>query len=665
MSETEPTPSPAEASQRLLMAELALIWNALHLAEKDRDPARARSDARESDTARYLQESFNQAGRELNGPGTLDRLTDLFGLTPFERAVLLLCAGVELDAAFAEKCTASAANPDRSLPTFGLAFSILPEPHWSALSPDGPLRHWRLIEIGTGASLINTPLRIDERILHYLTGVDCLDPRLVGYLEAVPAEEPYTPSARALSLQVARAWAEADPAALPVVQLCGGPRRSVRNVAAAAAKLTGCALYAMPVERLPGSPVELEMLQRLWHREAALGHAVLLLECSAGAFGDERHEPLIKAWADRGRGPLIVATPEPLSGWSRPALRFDVHKPTAAEQRRLWRQCLGATDGIPDARVDRLVGQFNLEAPVIMEAADEGRLRCSDDAEPAADALWDACRIASRRRLDELAPRIESRASWDDLVVPVRVREVLREIVGQVARRSRVYEDWGFAAKSKRGLGITALFSGASGTGKTLAAEVLANELRLDLYRIDLSRTVSKYIGETEKNLARVFDAAEEGGAVLLFDEADALFGRRSEVRDSHDRHANIEVSYLLQRMEAYRGLAVLTTNMKDALDPAFLRRLRFVVEFPFPDDRLRRDIWSRVFPAATPVKGLDLPRLARLNLAGGNIHNLAMNAAFLAADRDEPVEMHHLVRAARSEFAKLDKPFSESELVG
>ncbi len=198
-----------------------------------------------------------------------------------------------------------------------------------------------------------------------------------------------------------------------------------------------------------------------------------------------------------------------------------------------------------------------------------------------------------------------------------------------------------------------------------MAAEVLANELRLDLYRIDLSSVVSKYIGETEKNLRRVFDAAEAGGAVLLFDEADALFGKRSEVKDSHDRYANIEVSYLLQRMEAYRGLAILTTNMKDALDHAFLRRIRFVVQFPFPDAGQRAEIWRRIFPASTPTEGLDLDQLARLNVAGGNIRNIALHAAFLAADAGEPVRMTHLLRAAQGEYTKLEKPLTETEIRG
>jgi SpoVK/Ycf46/Vps4 family AAA+-type ATPase len=231
--------------------------------------------------------------------------------------------------------------------------------------------------------------------------------------------------------------------------------------------------------------------------------------------------------------------------------------------------------------------------------------------------------------------------------------------------RAKVCDQWGFAEQSKGGLGLSALFSGSSGTGKTLAAEILANEMQLDLFRIDLSAVVSKYIGETEKNLRRVFDAAEEGGAVLLFDEADALFGKRSEVKDSHDRYANIEVSYLLQRMEAYRGLAILATNRRESLDSAFLRRIRFVVQFPFPDALQRAEIWRRIFPANTPTDRLDLTKLSRLNVAGGNIRNVALNAAFLAADAREPVRMTHLLRAARMEYDKLEKPLTDAEMGG
>jgi len=225
-----------------------------------------------------------------------------------------------------------------------------------------------------------------------------------------------------------------------------------------------------------------------------------------------------------------------------------------------------------------------------------------------------------------------------------------------------VYEEWGFAEKINRGLGITVLFHGPSGTGKTMAAEVLANKLGLDLYRIDLSTVISKYIGETEKHLRQIFDAAEQGGAILLFDEADALFGKRSEVKDSHDRYANIEVSYLLQRMEAYRGLAILTTNQKSALDAAFLRRIRFVIQFPFPDAGQRTKIWSRIFPRQIPTESLNFQKLSKLNVTGGNIQNIAMNAAFIAAEQERPVTMSDIRNATQMEYAKIEKPLSVAE---
>ncbi|WOJ90447.1 ATP-binding protein [Methylocapsa polymorpha] len=287
------------------------------------------------------------------------------------------------------------------------------------------------------------------------------------------------------------------------------------------------------------------------------------------------------------------------------------------------------------------------------------------DADSVGEQLWDACRIQSRERLGDQAQRLETATKWEDLVLPEAQKAALQEIVAQVRQRAKVYDQWGFAAKSARGLGVSALFSGTSGTGKTLAAEIMANELRLDLYRIDLSQVVSKYIGETEKNLRRVFEAAEAAGAVLLFDEADALFGKRSEVKDSHDRYANMEVSYLLQRMESYRGLAVLTTNMQQALDPAFKRRLRFIIHFPFPDEVERAEIWRRVFPRDAPLDGVDVTRLARLNVAGGNIRNIALGAAFLAADERSPVRMAHLLRAARAECAKLERPLTDGEILG
>jgi hypothetical protein len=344
------------------------------------------------------------------------------------------------------------------------------------------------------------------------------------------------------------------------------------------------------------------------------------------------------------------------------------------DQLHLWRSALNGNgadkDGADGAGegLGRLTAQFSLPAHAIRAAAASVRRRA--DAAPGTGPdigrlAWQAGLAEARVGLDELGRRVEPRATMDDLVLPAPQRAVLDEIVAHVRQRALVHEDWGFSAVLRRGLGVTALFAGGTGTGKTLAAEVVAGALGLDLFVVDLSQVVSKYIGETEKNLRRVFDAAERGGAVLLFDEADALFGKRSEVKDSHDRYANIEVSYLLMRMEAYRGLAVLTTNMRKALDSAFLRRLRFVVEFPFPGPAERSEIWRRVIPPRAPAAGLDFARLGQLTVTGGSIRNIALSAAFLAADEGAPIGMRHMKAAAHTEYLKLDRSLTPAEVAG
>jgi hypothetical protein len=434
-------------------------------------------------------------------------------------------------------------------------------------------------------------------------------------------------------------------------------------VAAAASAQIGLHLHALPADAVPAALADQESLRRLWERESALSGSALLVDA---ATPDTAQLSSVSRFLERLGGPVLVASSEPLRTLARTGIVLDLERPTPTEQHALWKDALGPLAPRLNGQIDAVVAQFDLSANAIRLAA--ARAGAGQDAEhpvPPRHVIWDACRLQARPRLDDLAQRIAPAATWDDLVLPESPRLLLREVVAHVRQRTRVYDTWGFAQKGSRGLGISALFAGASGTGKTMAAEVLANELRLDLYRIDLSAVVSKYIGETEKNLRRVFDAAEEGGALLFFDEADALFGKRSQVKDSHDRYANIEISYLLQRMEAYRGLAILATNLKGALDTAFLRRIRFVVGFPFPDAAQRAEIWRRIFPADTPVVDLDVEQLARLNVPGGSIRNIALGAAFLAADAAEPVAMSHVLRAARTEYAKLEKPLTELEIGG
>jgi hypothetical protein len=577
-------------------------------------------------------------------------LVELFGLSKFERALLLTCAAVELDASFAE---------DWGIPTFGTALDKLPHAHWSALAPSAPLRHWRLLELDEDR-LTAAPLRIDERILHYLLGLHYLDGRLEGVVDPWVGVVDQLPSSHeAVAAAVTATW-QCSASEPPLIALLGPDTAAKPAIAASACERLGLGLCTLSARAIPELHVERETLRRLWTREAMMTGSGLLLDCyDTVADGDQA--PIVSL-LEQLAVPTMISSVEPLRLLKRRALRFSVERPTMAEQRASWELALGGEAAAMNGMLDELVEQFDLGLHTIEAAALQAT---SDGRGPAADRIWAACRAQARPRLDDLAERVESRAGWDDLVLPELQRELLRAIAAHVGHRVHVHERWGFAAKSRRGLAISTLFVGGSGTGKTMAAEVLAGELRLDLYRVDLSAVVSKYIGETEKNLRRVFDAAQEGGVILLFDEADALFGKRTEVKDSHDRHANIEVSYLLQRMESYRGLAILTTNFRSALDEAFLRRLRFVVEFPFPDAAQREEIWRRVFPPQTPTAGLDMSRLARLNIPGGNVRNIALNAAFFAAEARSEVGMSHVLRAARNEYVKLGKPLAGSEIGG
>ncbi|NJO78627.1 MAG: ATP-binding protein [Cyanobacteria bacterium RM1_2_2] len=641
------------ANQQHLTAALALIRSTIARSV-------GLSDWVEDET--QLRQALQAAKAALPALSALEQLSRLFGLSAFEEDILLLCAGMELDARFVRLCALSQSDPQRAYPTFSLALSALANPHWDALTPTAPLRHYHLIEIGQGTTLTLSPLRINERILHYLTGTQYLDIRLFGLVERVKQGTDLVPSQQQQIAQIEAALTNALSAEPPpVIQLCGSETLSKRSLVMQVCERLHFKLWQISAQTVPTLPAELEQFCRLWTRETLLNASVLLLDCDH-FDPDPLQLARLTQLVERLPSLLFISSRERLPLPQRPVVHLEIHKPTAAEQILAWQTALPAESAESFSQIQTLVSQFNLNTATIHTLS--SRLKASGHS-PDFRALWTACRIQARPRLDELAQRIEPSASWQDLVLPEAQTQILRSAAAHVGQRSRVYEQWGFAAKGNRGLGISALFAGASGTGKTLAAEVLAHQLHLDLYRVDLSSVVSKYIGETEKNLRRVFDAATEGGVILLFDEADALFGKRSEVKDSRDRYANIEVSYLLQRMECYPGLAILTTNLKSALDTAFLRRIRFVVQFPFPDAAQRAEIWRRIFPADTPTQNLDPLKLAQLNIAGGNIRNVALNAAFLAADAGEPVQMHHLLQAARTEYAKLEKTLTESEIGG
>lgn len=610
-------------------------------------------------------EAAMAAAERLEPRPALLQLAQRFGMSRFEQQVLLLCAAMELDPQIASLCTQVRGNSHHSYPTFALALSLFDQPAWDSLSPERPLRYWRLLEINQpGAQPLTTSaLRADERIVNYIKGLNYLDDRLTPLL--IPLEYPETdlPTSQQTAITtITQALHQPSPQpGSPVLQLLGPDSTSKQLVAQQAATDLGRLLYRLPAELLPIQAAELETFMRLWQRESLLLPIALYLDAheTDGKAPAEGQTPPLHRFLSRSGGLLFFSSRDVRPNLDRPTLLVDIDKPTTDEQRNLWAAALGDRAGDSPAQI---ASQFNLNPIAIQQIAQSVLAEPPTQDDRLSDRLWAACLSSSRPQLDVLAQRLDSKATWEDIVLPEEEEGLLHQIAEQVRQRHRVYQDWGFENRMNRGLGISALFAGESGTGKTMAAEVIANALDLDLYRIDLSAVVSKYIGETEKNLRRLFDAAEDGGAILFFDEADALFGKRSEVKDSHDRYANIEINYLLQRIEAFRGLAILATNMRSALDQAFVRRLRFIVTFPFPTPVDRQKMWQHVFPVETPTHDLNVARLARLNLTGGNIHNVALNAAFLAAQKKTPVTMPLVLQAARAEFRKLDRPINEAD---
>jgi len=584
---------------------------------------------------------------------TLNFLCTQFGLSEFERHVVLLCAGVELEPYLAHLCASAQTDPRCDYPSFGLALAVLPGAHWSALSPQAPLRHWHLVDLGDTHHLTSARLMLDERILHFLLGVGALDTRLAALARPLVTDIPLSSMQQREAERLERVWTQAD-SEVPVLALQGDDHAAARAVAMRTCEACGLRPLILRADELPHAAVERNLLARLLTRECMLGGTALVIEAAADDAG-------VGHLLDQLAGPIILLGPSPATRHR--CITRTIAKPRSAERRELWRAAL-PEHALDEGELAQLAAHFEFSAADIQTAATTAHMEAAPH-ESTNKTVWRACRRYARGPLDHAAHRLAPHAAWDDLVLPPGQLAILHDIAHQVRHRATVYEQWGYAAKGARGLGISALFAGESGTGKTLAAEVIAADLGIDLYRIDLAAVVSKYIGETEKNLERLFSAAEASGAVLLFDEADALFGKRSEVKDSHDRYANVELAYLLQRMESYRGLSILTTNAKSLLDTAFLRRIRFIVQFPFPDAAQRAEIWRRVFPAELPMEAIPIDRLARLHVAGGHIRNIALNAAFLAADEGGPLRMTHLARAARIEYAKLERPLGEAEIGG
>lgn len=722
----------------------------------------------------------------------LDSLCHLFGLSNFERMVILLCSGAELKSVIANLCAkANGEDPNSQYATFELALSLFENAHWSAISPTSPLRRFKLITVVEyqNVPVVKCPIKIEERVLHYLLGVSYVDRRLYNVLTPLSDKSgrifTMTPQShhevvekimmscsgssdnRHRDIQVTDndnhdvdinnrgcnvAGSSGTHFTSFLVHLWGSDRVGKESIVRKVCDKNGLDIYQLHFDSLltkSSSPSdEIGTFVDLLCREALLLRSAILItlvegdpsSSDAGTALSREILTIIASNILRCGQPVFLSTPDRLPPSliamlsSEKMVSFEISKLEKSEQRQIWHECLlnsmtllqrelqfssstctssslkcqdvskpairhamqrGKRIVITDIDLWSITDNFDFNLSEILSAIDKtvlferysqppqtrqegsapkthGKKQYQNRQERSSylDSLWKACREQSAPNVaaDHLAIQIVPKSTLDDLVLPEYLMQLLKWIVMHVKNRSKVYGDWGFGTQRSiggRGLGLSALFEGESGTGKTMAAEALANYLDLDLYKIDLASVVSKYIGETEKNLKRVFDAAERGGAILFFDEADALFGRRSEVKDSHDRYANIEVGYLLQRLEQYKGLAILATNMRTNLDPAFVRRLKFIVKFPFPDEESRTKIWSKVFPKLTPTSELDFRRLAKLNIAGGNIRNIALNASFMAADHDQPVSMKHLMLAVRLEYEKMGKNLSSVERAG
>jgi SpoVK/Ycf46/Vps4 family AAA+-type ATPase len=677
----------AEADELLDKAIGAPTWASVPLPPELREALQTRLDQLSADMAQHTVESLRH-GVSLR----LVELARLFDLTTFDVDVILVCLAPELDRRYERLYAYLHDDVTRGQPTVDLVLNLLcPDLDTKVaartrLTPVAPLCRHRLVQLGEEpdqrpAPWLGTTLRLDPRVARFLLDDDAVDDRLRPYARVVAAaaglDELVVPEA--FRRQLSRLVEHARSGGTDLVLYCQGPYGVGKQTAAAACcRALGAALLVVDGRGLAASSLEeFATLARLIDREARLQGALLYWDDFDALLADEKDAhlatllPILEAYP----GPTFLsgqATWEPVDALGGATfVRLPFPQPGYQERLHLWRAALAedATATLdPALDLAALANKFRLSGGQIRDAAATARNLALARAPAAPEVtqadLHAACRLHSNRKLAELAQKITPHYTWDDIVLPDDQMAQLREIYNQVQHRAVVYDAWGFDAKLAMGKGLSILFAGPPGTGKTMAADVLAHALGLDLYKIDLSTVVSKYIGETEKNLARIFDEARTSNAILFFDEADALFGKRTQVRDAHDRYANVEISYLLQKMEEYEGVVVLATNLRKNLDDAFMRRLHVTVEFPMPDAADRRRIWEQIWPAATPRDpNLDLELLARrIEVAGGSIRNIALAGAFLAAADGGVVTMRHLLRATHREYQKMGKLLTARE---
>ncbi len=646
-------------------------------------------DAAIAARAAQIEQKLAQARSE-GAPLPLDRLRRNFGLSPTETRALMVLIAIEMSTRHRQLMRYLCNEASRVHPDPGLLATLVYDGPATRdalvrdLALDAPLFRHRLIELVGGrrqaddTPFLLRPLRVNQRVLELTSDYFRLDREVAGVAELIEAP----PSFARLLVD-----ATAKRAAVELLRARGGPVPCVagpegsgrRSLVYGAAHELGAPVLRVRCEALPADPAELARVGLAIAREATLWGAVLLLggvDLLGGGGSGEGDGDGDGARADRAaavESSIIARYDGPVALTSghvqtRP-VRFErglafinLGVPSEVQRLELWQRALGA--GTPLEAAERAASRYPLTGGNIERAAASALALAKARGEPVSGGdIHSGVRSTLDVKLSSLGVRLAWRQTWADLVLPEDSLEELRELIARVRHRRRVYEEWGFARKVAKGLGLSALFRGPPGTGKSMVAGILAEELALDLYQIDLSRIVSKYVGETEKNLANMFDAAEAGHAILLFDEADSLFAKRTEVKSSVDRYANLEVNYLLQRMETFNGITILTTNLDSSIDEAFRRRISFRVDFQMPPPEERAKLWRAMIPGEAALEpDIDFARLAqRYEMSGGYIRNAVLRAAFLAADEGSAIAMRHLLRAANLEYVGMGKVLSSA----
>jgi len=615
----------------------------------------------------------------------LPLLSDIFHLNSFEVDVLLICLVSELKLPYEQIYSYLQNDLTKKRPTVDLVIKLLCQNIEEMIkarmnfSPGSPLLKNQLIYLSDNrnddhSTLLSRSIKVDERIISFLLGFDEIDPGIKKFSTIINSKRTIKdlilPGNDTALIDKIKWYFQTNN---PQIFFLAGPYGTGKKTVAEIVSNE----FDMPL-LIVDSKVLLEdgsyeMLDMVL-REAILQKASIYFEGFDAVVRDTNTKvsPLsIIKKMDQYPNWIFLSGGQ---SWEPPCvfnnhgfISLDLPLPVAKNRKILWDAFLDGYDLSDDVDLDEISSKFKFSGgqikDAIFTAGQVAKSRGDDDLAISLSDLYRGCKAQSNQKLSSMAKKIEPRYTWEEIILPNDVKEQLKEISSHVKYRETVYSDWGFDRKLSLGKGLNILFSGTSGTGKTMAAEIIGREVGLDLYKIDLSSLVSKYIGETEKNLNKIFKEAQTSNAILFFDEADAIFGKRSEIKDSHDRYANIEVNYLLQKMEEHEGIVILASNYKKNIDDAFLRRLHFAIEFPFPNETLRKKIWKNIFPKETPVNDdIDFGFLANFKITGGNIKNIVLAATFLAAGGSRIVKMEYIIKATKREFQKMGKLCTQNE---